>query len=218
MEVELRRKDGNPARKARMELRYESLELLPPRNGKHAKDLRPVEVRVILVREKAPPPGVEEVEWMLLTTLPVRSVEEAAECVRYYCTRWLVERYHYVVKSGCHVEELELEERVRLERALATYAIVAWRLLWLTYEARQNPERSCETVLERAEWQVAYHVVHKGKNLPEAVPGLREAVRLIARLGGFLGRRHDGEPGVKTLWRGLQRLHDMMIGHHALRT
>ena len=87
--------------------------------------------------------------------------------------------------------------------------IVAWRLLWLTYEARQNPQRTVEGILETHEWQSLYCRIHKTTKIPNQVPTLGECVRWIAQLGGFLGRKGDGDPGVKTLWRGLQRLHDI---------
>ena len=102
---------------------------------------------------------------------------------------------------------------LRLERAVATYSIVAWRLLWLTYEARRQPEASGATVFDRDEWQVLHQAVYPKQALPERPPSLREAVRQVARLGGFLARKHDKEPGVKTLWRGLRRLSDLVEGY-----
>lgn len=90
-----------------------------------------------------------------------------------------------------------------------TYSIVAWRLLWLTYEARVNPEASIDTVLETHEWQSLYCMVHQSRHLPPEPPSVWQCVRWIAQLGGFLGRKGDGDPGVKTLWRGFQRLNDM---------
>lgn len=134
---------------------------------------------------------------------------EACEYLKWYSYRWLIERYHYCLKSGCQIEELQLENAERIERALATYAIVAWRLLWLTYSARKNPEQTVEGILETHEWQALYCKIHKTNQPPEHAPSLSECVRWIAQLGGFLGRKGDGDPGVKTLWRGLQRLHDI---------
>jgi len=144
-----------------------------------------------------------------VTTLSVSKFEQASRCLRWYSYRWLIERYHYTLKSGCRLEQLQLERAERLERALATYAIVAWRLLWLTYEARCHPSRRVDPFLEAAEWQALYFYIHQTTKPPESPPSLAECVRWIARLGGFLGRKSDGEPGVKTLWLGLQRLHDM---------
>jgi hypothetical protein len=93
--------------------------------------------------------------------------------------------------------------------ALATYSIVAWRLLWLTYEVRVNPDQPCDVILEIEEWQSLCATINQNARPQKKIPSLREAVRMIARLGGFLGRKGDGEPGVKTIWRGLRRLHDI---------
>ncbi|MBD2694678.1 hypothetical protein H6G68_23540 [Anabaena catenula FACHB-362] len=93
---------------------------------------------------------------------------------------------------------------------LATYTIVAGRLLWLTYEARINPDLPCDVVLEKNEWQSLCATINNTPFPPEKPPSLRDAVRMIATLGGFLGRKGDGEPGVKTIWRGLRRLHDIV--------
>ncbi len=142
--------------------------------------------------------------------MPVTTYEEAVQIVLWYSLRWLIERYHFVLKSGCRIEELQLETAQRLERALATYCIVAWRLLWLTYQARQAPESSCEVVLQQDEWQALYATMHQTTTVPEQPPTLHEAVSWIARLGGFLGRKSDGEPGVKVIWRGLRRLEDIV--------
>lgn len=105
--------------------------------------------------------------------------------------------------------KLQLETARRINMALATFSIVAWRLLWLTYEARCHRDQPCDTVLEACEWQSLCATINKNPIPPKKPPSWREAVRMIATLGGFLGRKGDGEPGVKTLWRGLRRLHDI---------
>lgn len=171
--------------------------------------LRPVRVGVVLVTEVGAPEGVEPLRWLLLTSLPVETVEQALVCVGYYRLRWRVERYHFVLKTGCRIERLQLREAERLERALVVYAAVAWWLLWLTYLARAQPEAPCSIVLEPQTWQALYATHHKTLVLPAQPPDLRTAVRWIAQLGGFLARKGDGEPGVQTLWRGLRRLEDI---------
>ncbi len=167
---------------------------------------------MVLAEEDAAPTGVRPVCWLLLATFPVITFDDAIRCVSYYSYRWLIERYHFVLKSGCGLEKLQLETGEGIHRALSTYCIVAWRLLWLTYEARRNPDLPCDRVLETHEWQSLYCCVHKTSIPPVTPPSLHEAVVLIARLGGFLGRKGDGEPGVKTIWRGLRRLHDIASG------
>lgn len=113
----------------------------------------------ILAVEENPPIGEKAVCWLLLTTLSVNSLSEAQRCLLWYSYRWLIERFHYVLKSGCHLEELQLSSADRIQRAVATYGIVAWRLLWLTYLARVNPEQEAEGILSTHEWQALalYH-------------------------------------------------------------
>ena len=146
---------------------------------------------------------------MLLTTLPVATFEEALQCLTWYTYRWRIERYHFILKSGCQVEKLQLETRDRLMRALAVYSMVASRLLWLTYHARQTPDAPCTVALSDSEWKALYAATHKTTILPDCPPDLQTAVLWIARLGGFLARKGDGQPGVKVLWRGFRRLQDL---------
>jgi hypothetical protein len=208
-QLEVRRKEGQPARQATLSVRYLALQMQPPHHHSQRAQMQPLPLWAILVQEETPPAGVKPIVWLLWTSLPVADQDAALRCVRWYSYRWLIERYHFVLKSGCRLEELQLEEAARIERALATYCIVAWRLLWLTYEARQNPNTPCDRVLEPAEWQALYCRHHKTSRPPATPPTLRQAVRWIAQLGGFLGRKSDGEPGVQTIWLGLGRLEDM---------
>jgi hypothetical protein len=168
-----------------------------------------VTLTAILVAETEPPEGVEPLSWFRLPSLKVETFLQAAQCVTWYRYRWLIERYHFVLKSGCQLEELQLENTERLEQALATYCLVAWRLLWLTYQARKTPDASCESAFQTHEWQALYAFTYQTNVMPATPPSLHEATRLVAKLGGFLARKSDGEPGVQTIWRGLRRLDDL---------
>lgn len=205
------RRQNRPARMAELSLRVAELQVQPP--DQHRKRLLPQPMHVIHVCEEKPPEGQEPIEWWLLTTLAVTTAEEAFECVRYYTYRWLIERFHYTLKSGCNVEDLQLKEYSRLCSAIATYSYIAWRLLWLTYESRQNPEQSCEVALSRAQWQALWCYHHQKRIAPEEPPRLQEAIIWIAQLGGFLARRGDGPPGVKTLWKGWRALSDITASY-----
>jgi hypothetical protein len=207
--IDVRRGDDHPARTATLTVRWTSLALAPPGHRKGHAKLPPVPLHGVLLEEESAPADCTPICWLLLTTLPVLTWEDAVRTVEWYSRRWLVERYHFVLKSGCRVEQLQLETFVRLERAIATYSIVAWRLLWLTYQARREPDAPCDTALTPAEWQVLYCMMQATPVPPTQPPCLHDAVQWIARLGGFLGRKGDGEPGVQVIWRGLQRLHDM---------
>ncbi len=212
MTVELKRNPTRPSREAILTIRYKTLTIQPPQNRPKQEKLSPIQLQVILVRESEPPSESEAIEWWLVTNLPITCIENVTTYVRWYSYRWLIERYHYVLKSGCGIEKLQLETASRLEMALATYSIVAWRLLYITYLARLADNASCEIMLSPPEWQALYTTIHH-KSYPHSYPPtLGEAVGWIAKLGGFLGRKHDGFPGVKTLWRGLRRLDDIMTG------
>jgi hypothetical protein len=206
-----RRADREP-REALLTLRWTAVTVQPPRNQPQRAALRPIPLVAILAEEPVPPPGERAIRWLLLTTLPVTTGEAAMTCLRWYAQRWLVERYHFVLKTGCRIEALHLRTVERLERAVALYAIVAWRLLWLTYLARAEPEVPCTVALSAAEWPVLFVAIHQRADLPDHPPPLGQAVRWLAQLGGFQGRAGDGEPGVKVLWRGLRRLEDLTLG------
>jgi hypothetical protein len=207
--VAVGRRAERPPEAVRLQVQAQTLTLEPPRNRSDQRDLSPVTVQVIVAVEPQPPAGVAPLRWLLLTTLPVDELADAERCLEYYSRRWLIERYHYVLKQGCRIEELQLKTAERIERALATYSLVAWRLLWLTYQARQTPEAPCTLALSTAQWQALYASVQRTAVMPDQLPTLGETVRWIAQLGGFLGRRRDGEPGVVVLWRGWRRLEDL---------
>jgi hypothetical protein len=133
---------NRPLRTAMVAIGWTSVEMEPPRDyPKPASAPRP-RVQLVVVEERNPPAGAKPLRWLLWTTLSVERWDDAVRIVGYYRLRWLIERYHFVLKSGCGIEELQLETGERLSRALAVCCVVAWRLLWLTYEARETPEES----------------------------------------------------------------------------
>lgn len=209
LSVEVKRNPEQAARVAILTLKYATLEVEVPSHHLGRKQLKPVKLQVVLAEEENPPSSGKAIRWLLLTTVEINGFEDAARCVKWYTYRWLIERYHYTLKSGCGIEKLQLETARRINMALATYSIVAWRLLWLTYQARCHPDLPCDTVLETHEWQSLCATINNNPIPPKNPPSLQEAVRMIATLGGFLGRKGDGQPGVKTIWRGLRRLHDI---------
>lgn len=210
MEVEVPRSRKRKERTARLSVRGCAVTLEPPRHHLGRGDLSAVKVSVVrVVEQETVPAGEEPIEWMIITTVAVNSLADAVEVVAAYAQRWKVERYHYVLKSGCGMEKLQLESADRIERALAIYNVVAWRLLYMTYVARVAPELPCTVVLEDNEWKALYVVSsRRPRPLPDEPQTVREAVRMIAMLGGFLGRKGDGEPGVQSLWTGFRRLMD----------
>lgn len=208
LSITLQKADERPARQAELTLQWASARLAVP-SQLATSDLMPITVQALLVEEPDPPPGAEPVCWKLLTTLPIHRPEQALTYVRWYSHRWLIERFHYVLKSGCGVEELQLREHEALKKALITFSLVAYRLMWLIYQSRIHPQTPCNHLLDRHEWQALYSHHHESFAPPDYIPTLQQAVRWIAMLGGYLGRSCDGPPGVKNLWRGMRRLKDI---------
>jgi hypothetical protein len=206
--------EAREARSATLTVRFAPLCLNPPRNNaKHKTESLPdINMHAVYVLEPDPPAGEEPVEWMLLTSLPVQSFDEACEKVRWYCLRWRIEMYFKVMKSGLRVEACRLGHAQRLARYLMVMSIVAWRLFMVTLIARAEPDTPCTQFLAEDEWQVLFRKTHKNTPPPKRPPGAGDVVVWIARLGGFLARKGDGPPGTITLWRGWKRLSDLTDG------
>lgn len=169
-----------------------------------------LEVTCLIAREIGAPPGVKPIEWRLVTHREAITFEAVVELIGWYRARWEIELLFLVLKEGCRVEALQLSTMERIERALALFLVVAWRIMRLMRLGRALPDLDASLLLEPEEWQAAF-ILNK-KPVPKTPPRLNEVIRLIAQLGGFLGRKSDGEPGVKTIWRGLQRIMDFAAG------
>jgi hypothetical protein len=214
--IEIGRNPERAARQATLTVRAMAVTIEVPTHHKQRSRYQPVTLNVLLVEELTPPTEGKPIRWLLLTTLPIDRAEQAWQCVYWYSLRWLIERFHFTLKSGCRIEHLQLETASRLLNALATFSIVACRLMWLTYQARLTPDAPCDSVLQPSEWRLLRRKFTP-KNRSSKPPSLRQAMRWIAQLGGFLARSGDGEPGLKTLWRGISVLHHLLEGSQLAR-
>lgn len=213
-QLEVPRGDGEPARPATVSVRVAVVEVAPPLHAKCRSQLPNVKVWVIEAWEEDPPAGEEALRWCLLTTEEVVTLDDAVGKLGDYALRWRIERFHFALKQGCKVEALQLDTAERLANAVAVYSQVAVRLLRLTYLGRQKEETPVEQEFTPVEVEVLDCCRQRQERRPSArVRTIREAIRVIAMLGGHLGRKGDGPPGVKTLWRGLRRLTDQVIGY-----
>ena len=193
------------SRQATAQVRATTLTLRPP--PRFDRQLPAVTVNVVLVREPNPPSGEPPVEWILVTTLPINTLEHVREIVEYYCVRWCIELLFRTLKSGCRIEQRRFEHVDRVLPCLALYLIVAWRTLFVCRMGRECPDLDCEAIFEPSEWKAVWVAVHR-KNPPKKTPRLSEMVHLIARLGGYV-ERPKSEPGAQTVWIGLQRMYDL---------
>jgi hypothetical protein len=210
LEVRVPKRDTKSARIAQVELRYREANVCEPKKRRGKRSVRVFAIAAIESPESAR--GAEPIHWLLLTTLNVTSAAEAEEKVRWYTQRWLIEVFHRTLKTGCGVERRQSKSADRLQAALAIDAVVAWRVMWLVKLGRETPDIPCSVFFEELEWKALYCYFHQTGKPPANPPSLREAVRMVAMLGGFLGRKSDGDPGPQTTWRGLERLTDIVCG------
>jgi len=216
--LDVPRQGDRAARTATLSVHWQRVVLRPPK-ARAAEDLAEVTVWAVWATETAAPPDGEPLDWLLLTTVPLRTTADALTCLDWYACRWGIEVYHKVLKSGCAIERRQLQDVAHLQRCLAVFSVIAWRVLYATMLARVLPDAPCTALLEEGEWQALYCHIHQTTQLPPAPPTLAQAVRWIAQLGGFLGlgRTRDGAPGVTMLWRGFQRLIDLTAMYHVFR-
>jgi len=200
-ELFIPRKGSRLARTAKLEIRFSPVTLKPPKN----KKLPPLKLYAVYVSETDYP---QPLEWMLLTTVKVQNLTEAKKILKWYTRRWGIEVYHRTLKSGCRIEDRRLARAEDTKTCLAIDMVVAWRIFFLTMQGRKTPDIPCDKFLQEDQWKVLYTYINK--TLPKEPPTLYQAIRMIAKLGGFLGRKSDKEPGTTTLWRGLQRLDNMV--------
>jgi len=206
---------GRKARTAVVELRSKAMTLTP--NNHVERQRQPLRLTMVQVREvRMPPQGEEAIDWLLWTNEPARTRRQILAVVRAYALRWRIEDFHLVWKQGCRVEQLQLETRQRLEKALILYAGVAVRIIQLRDLARREPTAPCTEVLTEDEWQALYaHTTGTAPTSATPVPTVEQATKWIGRLGGHLGRKRDRMPGVRTLWRGWRDLAILVAGYRA---
>jgi hypothetical protein len=212
LKVDVPASDKGPARKAVVTVQFTDVALKTPHNtpAEIKTQFPSVDVTAIYVKELDPPPEVEEpLEWMLLTNVATTTLEDATQRIEWYKRRWIIETFHKVLKSGCHVEKTQLETAERIQRYLALFLAIGYRILWITHISRVCPDAPCTVVLAPHEWKALYAKIHRSTALPDVLPTARQVVRWIGALGGHLGRKSDGEPGVTAIWRGWQRLTDL---------
>lgn len=184
-----------------------------PDKRKKEKDYSPIEITAIYCVELNPPSAIEAIEWLLITDLSATTFEEAYEKIQWYAGRWQIEIFFKVLKSGCTIEKLQLTEK-NFSACLSFYMIIAWRILYVVIMGRHCPGISCECVFSKEEWQTTYIVVHR-KKPPEMAPTLNEMTRMVASLGGYINKKSNPEPGVKTMWIGLRNMQEHLKAKEA---
>lgn len=209
--IELSQTPKRDAREAQLEIRALHVKVKPP----HARSRLPqVTYNVVLVEEVNGPRDGTDVCWLLITTLPIETVAQVELIIGYYVARWTIEVYFRTLKTGCQVEEIQLETVRRVRNCLAFYKIIAWRILYLTHLNRECPDLPCDVVFDQEEWEAVWQIV-KEEPPPKSPPALGEFMKLVAELGGYNNRPTEPPPGPQVIWMGLRRMIDFTLAWQA---
>lgn len=205
--------DGNPT-EAVIEIKFQRLLLHPP-EGKQKK-YPTLMVTAVHAYETQSPANRERIDWKLLTDLPVGDLTTAVRLLEKYGMRWKIEVFHKILKSGCRAEQSHLRTADRLSNLFAFFCIIAWRIFWLTMNQREDKEAPPSLVFTDNEQQLLDHFV---KDRPSETRSLtvQYYLRKVAKLGGYLARKHDPPPGNIVIWRGFRKLNDLHAGFLAAR-
>lgn len=196
-------------RKVKQQLKGLSI-AIKPRNKKVT-----VNINVVMAIEENPPEGEDALMWILITSLPVDTFENALKVVSYYLCRWEIEIFFKVLKSGCKIEERQLQTTDRMKSLITVFMILAWRVMFTMMMGRVQGKMPCDVVFDEAEWKAVYKILNKKKELPKEAPSLGEFIKMIATLGGYVNRRSEGPPGVKVVWKGMARMIDFALAWEA---
>lgn len=203
-EVEIPKVTTEEVKKVKMNIKAGMVLLSPPNNKTQLPSLI---VYGIIVQSTNTSSALE---WRLISTMPVQTAQQAMQCVSWYSFRWRIERLHYILKSGCRLEDLQLRRVKALRKAILVYSLCAFKIMQMLYLSRINPQQSCINYLEQDEWELLCCLNNKSPIPCHHPPTLQQCVIWIAKMGGYLARNNDGPPGVKNLWRGLQKLNTIL--------
>ena len=197
---------GPAGRTAQVKLAACAVRVPPPRTAAQRKKRPTLSAWVIRVWEPSPPLGVKALEWVLLCSVRTETLEQIKERRGWYAVRWGAEVYHDIEKNGCSEEDRRFESVGSMVACLGVLAVVAVRVYQLRLAVKTMPDApACEVATAEEIGVMQEQLGKKGLTVLQFVRG-------VAKLGGFLGRKGDGEAGIRSLWRGYQRLQDMVVG------
>lgn len=172
--------------------------------------VRKFTINVVMATETDSCGQEEALSWIFLTTLPINTFENAYKVIEYYLCRWEIEVFFKVLKSGCQVEERQLETTDRMKPLIALFLVLSWRIMYVMMLGRHCPDIACEAIFSDSEWKSVFKILHKKEKIPEKSISLNEFILMIAELGGYI-KRNNQSPGIKVMWKGLMRMYDFAI-------
>lgn len=205
------KKKNSQARETTLRVKFKPVTIKPSLGLLNRSSYSNIPLYAVSTTEVNPPKNTEPVHWFILTTMPILDYTNAFEVIEWYRQRWVIEIFFKTLKSACNIEDYQFKSFERLEKVLAIEAIIAWRILYLTTLGREYPDIPASVLFEEHEWQALHARIHMTKDVPKEVPKLSVVMKQIGSLGGHLGRKSDGHPGVITLAKGLHTLYSISI-------
>lgn len=197
-------------RKVKQQIKAVTVTLTPAHKG-----AKKIKVNAVMALEENPPKEEEPLMWILITNLAVNNFDDVCKIIKYYLCRWEIELFYKVLKSGCKIEERQLQTANRMQILIVILMILAWRVIYTMMLGRVCSEMSVNEVFEEAEWKAVYKIVNGKKALPRKPPKLGDFIVMVAILGGYIDQKGAEPPGVKTMWKGMARMVDFAIAWEA---
>ena len=196
-----------PARQTEMEIAHCRVTIAKPMNVRDVDIARSLSINLVRITEITPPDGQEPIEWILATSLPLDSDNDAMLIVEYYLQRWKIERFHYVLKSGCNAQRIQQRTYERIKPVLLIYSVIALYIMAVTFLGRELPDVSCDVMFDENEWKILYRVANRTATPPEIPYSMADAVKYLGQIGSYKRAPSDGAPGLKSIWLGLFALY-----------
>lgn len=210
---------NRPGRQVQMEVAHCTATVKKPQNVTSEKTLESIKINFVRITETDKKGVVEGgIEWILATNLPINSTKDAMEIVEFYVQRWKIERFHYVLKSGCQVEKIQQRTYDRIKPVFFIYSVIALFIMKVTLIGRILPDIPCSIFFEEDEWKILYQIVNKTKKEPVEPYTMEEAVKYLGQLGSYKRAPSDGPPGLKSIWKGLCKLYEYIEAYHVLKS
>jgi Transposase DNA-binding/Transposase Tn5 dimerisation domain len=171
-------------------------------------------INAVMAIEETPPEGEEPLVWLLITSLPIETYDDAVKVINYYLCRWEIEMFFKVLKSGCKIEERQLQTTDRMKSLIIVFMILAWRVMFTMMLGRVCGEMPCDDVFDEAEWKSVYKILNRKKAIPKKAPSLKTFIEMVAMLGGYVPHK-ENPPGVKVMWKGMSRMVDFALAWEA---
>jgi len=203
-------RNNRPARKVPMEVACCSVNVLKPDNVNSENVPDSIQMNIVRITEICAKNAPDKIEWILATSLPVTTADDAMKIVEYYVQRWKIERFHFVLKSGCKIGKIQQRSYEKIKPVICIKSVIAMFIMTLTYIGRILPDMPCSVFFDDDEWKAMYKIVNKTKYAPNEPYSLADAIKYLGTLGGYKRAPSDGPPGLKSIWKGLGKLYDAL--------